>query len=117
MIRRTKRRFTDELAPLHSRLTGLVSRPPPFPLMNTEPTTSSVSATPFNDDVWDDLLNYIEEKRVIPIIGPELLKVQTENGPQLLLEWLAEKLAVRLNVDSAPLPKALGFKADPAAGN
>ena len=75
--------------------------------MNTEPTTSSVSATLFNDDVWDDLLNYIEEKRVIPIIGPELLKVQTENGPQLLLEWLAEKLAARLNVDAALLPKPL----------
>lgn len=75
--------------------------------MNPDPAATSVSASPFNDDVWDDLLNYIEEKRVIPIIGPELLKVQTENGPQLLLEWLAEKLAGRLNVNPALLTKPL----------
>jgi hypothetical protein len=53
------------------------------------------------------LLNYIEEKRVIPIVGPELLKVETETGPRLLIEWLAEKLAARLNVDPAPLAKPL----------
>ncbi|MBS0662088.1 MAG: toll/interleukin-1 receptor domain-containing protein [Verrucomicrobia bacterium] len=68
---------------------------------------SAPSAPPFNDDVWEDLLNYIEEKRVIPIIGPELLKVDTESGPRLLLEWLAEKLAARLNVNAAPLPRPL----------
>jgi hypothetical protein len=77
----------------------------PTQLMNTDPAT--VSAPPFNEDVWDDLLNFIEEKRVIPIIGPELLKVDTETGPRLLLEWLAEKLAARLNVDPAPLSKPL----------
>jgi hypothetical protein len=66
-------------------------------------------ATVFDDDVWDDLLNFIEEKRVIPIIGPELLKVDTESGPKLLMEWLAEKLAARLavNLDSLPRPVAL----------
>ena len=24
----------------------------------------------FDDDAWEDLLNFIEEKQVIPIIGP-----------------------------------------------
>ena len=43
----------------------------------------------FDDDAWDDLLNFIEEKRVIPIIGPELLKVETETGPRLFYDWLA----------------------------
>ncbi|HNC22920.1 MAG TPA: toll/interleukin-1 receptor domain-containing protein [Opitutaceae bacterium] len=76
--------------------------------MNSTSTRSSTpSAPPFSDDVWEDLLNYIEEKRVIPIIGPELLKVDTESGPRLLLEWLAEKLAARLNVDATPLPRPL----------
>ena len=75
--------------------------------MNPDTAGDSSPATLFNDDVWEDLLNYIEEKRVIPIIGPELLKVQTENGPQLLLEWLAEKLAARLGVNPEPLPKPL----------
>jgi len=71
------------------------------------PAAGTLSTAPFHDDVWEDLLNYIEEKRVIPIVGPELLKVQTETGPRLLLEWLAEKLAARLNVDPAPLAKPL----------
>ena len=62
------------------------------------------SAPPFDDDAWDDLLNYIEEKRVVPIVGPELLRVETESGPRLLQDWLAEKLAARLNVDAAQLP-------------
>ena len=62
-------------------------------------------ASAFDDDAWEDLLNYIEEKRVIPIIGPELLKVDTENGPRLFYDWLADKLAAKLNVDTAQLPQ------------
>ncbi len=58
----------------------------------------------FDEDAWDDLLNFIEEKRVIPIVGPELLEVETESGPRLLYEWLAEKLASRLGVDATALP-------------
>ncbi|HVZ66284.1 MAG TPA: toll/interleukin-1 receptor domain-containing protein [Lacunisphaera sp.] len=75
--------------------------------MNPEPAAATVTAAPFNDDVWDDLLNYIEEKRVIPIIGPELLRVDTDGGPRLLMEWLAEKLAARLNVATAGLAQPL----------
>src|SRR6202162_5651632 len=58
-----------------------------------------------DDDAWEDLLNFIEERHVIPIIGPELLQVETETGPRLLYEWVAEKLAARLNVDTAELPQ------------
>ncbi len=61
----------------------------------------------FDEDAWDDLLNYIEERRVIPIVGPDLLRVETDGGPRLLYEWLAEKLAARLSVDSAGLPQPL----------
>lgn len=63
----------------------------------------------FDEDVWEDLLNYIEEKRVVPIVGPELLKVETESGPRLLNGWVAEKLAARLNVDTAALPEPLSL--------
>jgi len=58
-----------------------------------------------DDDAWEDLLNFIEEKRVIPIIGPELLKVETETGPRLLYDWIAEKLAAKLGVDPRMLPQ------------
>ena len=61
----------------------------------------------FDEDAWDDLLNYIEERRVIPIIGPDLLRVQTDSGLRPLYEWLAEKLAARLSVDIVGLPRPL----------
>ena len=64
--------------------------------MNAQ-SNAAVSTQAFDEDAWDDLLNYIEERRVIPIIGPELLTVQTDTGPRLFYEWLAEKLAARLN--------------------
>ena len=58
-----------------------------------------------DEDAWDDLLNFIEERRVIPIIGPELLQIETESGPRQLYEWIAEKLAVKLGVDTSALPR------------
>jgi len=61
----------------------------------------------FDEDAWDDLLNYIEEHRVIPIIGPDLLRVQTDSGLRPLYVWLAEKLATRLSVDTSELPQPL----------
>jgi hypothetical protein len=73
-------------------------------------TTLSAAMDPmqgFDEDAWDDLLNYIEEHRVIPIIGPDLLRVQTDSGLRPLYVWLAEKLAARLAVDTAELPQPL----------
>ena len=72
--------------------------------MNMRSAAQLVPST-LDDDAWDDLLSFIEERRVIPIIGPELLQVTTDRGPRLLYDWLAEKLAGRLNVDVSQLPK------------
>ena len=33
-----------------------------------------------DDDAWDDLLSFIEERRVIPIVGPELLQVDDRHA-------------------------------------
>jgi len=74
--------------------------------MATLPATAA-SLQAFDEDAWDDLLNYIEERRVIPIIGPDLLRVQTDRGLRPLYEWLAEKLAARLSVDVVGLPQPL----------
>jgi hypothetical protein len=57
-----------------------------------------------DEDAWDDLLNFIEERRVIPIVGPELLTVETDSGPRLLHDWMADKLAAKLGVDTSRLP-------------
>lgn len=74
--------------------------------MTILPATTG-SPQSFDEDAWDDLLNYIEEHRVIPIIGPDLLRVQTDRGLRPLYDWLAEKLAVRLSVDTTGLPQPL----------
>ena len=66
-------------------------------------------AQELDDDAWDDLLSFIEEKRVIPIIGPELLEVDTAEGPRLLYEWVAERLADKLGVDASALRKPLAL--------
>ena len=66
---------------------------------------AALPTTTLDEDAWDDLLSFIEERRVIPIVGPELLMVTTERGPRVLYDWAAERLAVRLNVNTADLPK------------
>jgi len=77
-----------------------------YPHLDTAVPPAAGPAMPsFDDDAWDDLLNYIEERRVIPIVGPELLRVETDAGPRLLYDWLAEKLAARLGVDVRTLPQ------------
>jgi hypothetical protein len=70
-------------------------------------TAAAPALENFDEDAWDDLLNYIEERRVIPIIGPDLLRVQTDRGLRPLYEYLAEKLAARLSVDPSVLPQPL----------
>ena len=62
------------------------------------------TAPGLDEDAWEDLLSFIEERRVIPIVGPELLKLDTPNGPVLFNDWLATKLAVRLGVPMAEMP-------------
>ena len=41
----------------------------------------SLPPTALDEDAWEDLLNFIEERRVIPIIGPELLQGRDRDGP------------------------------------
>ena len=67
--------------------------------------TALLQHSALDEDAWEDLLSFIEERRVIPIVGPELLQVETDQGPRLLYDWLAEKLARRLNVDVPQLPQ------------
>src|SRR5687767_9736424 len=76
---------------------------PAFPA--AAPPTPPVAC--FDDDAWDDLLNFVEEKRVIPIVGPELATVQTDRGSENLYAWLARSLATRLGLpatEGAPPP-------------
>jgi hypothetical protein len=58
-----------------------------------------------DENAWEDLLSFIEERRVIPIVGPQLLIVTIGGRPRLLYDVLAERLAARLNVDTRELPE------------
>lgn len=44
-------------------------------------------------------------RAVIPIVGPELLEVDTDRGPRLLYDWVAENLARKLGIDTRALPQ------------
>lgn len=52
-------------------------------------------------DFWDDLLGFIEERRVIPIVGPDVLFSGTGPGRVKLQALLAARLAEKLRVSLA----------------
>jgi len=54
---------------------------------------------------WDQLIELIEEGRVVPVVGPGLLTVPNAGGRQLLYPYLAERLAGYLGVPAGDLPK------------
>src|SRR6516164_7403944 len=61
------------------------------------PDVISVSSElSWDESIWEELLAYIEEERVIPIIGPASFTVDND-GRQTSLEcYVAERLAPRL---------------------
>jgi hypothetical protein len=55
---------------------------------------------------WEPLLDLIGEGGVIPIVGPDLLTVETNGQRVPLYELLATRLADRLKLDGEPSPLA-----------
>jgi TIR domain/SIR2-like domain len=53
---------------------------------------------------WDNLLQLIDEGQVIPVVGRDLLIVSDADGSKLLYPYLAEKLAIALEVSPENLP-------------
>jgi hypothetical protein len=54
---------------------------------------------------WDDLLTYIDARRVVPVIGADLLRVDHQ-GRRVPLELLiAQRLADHLEVSPDDLPE------------
>ena len=54
-----------------------------------------------NDDFWDDLLGYLKDRVLIPVVGPELVTVADGARRVTLTRLLAERFAARyqLNVN------------------
>jgi hypothetical protein len=53
------------------------------------------------DDFWEDLLDFIEQGKVIPVIGEHTVSFGEGNEP--LYPWLARELTTRLGVNGARL--------------
>lgn len=58
---------------------------------------------PTDNDFWEDLLIFIEEGRVIPVIGESIVTFGDDN--QSLYPWLALRLADKLQVPLERLPE------------
>lgn len=59
------------------------------------------------EEFWEELLAYIDERRVVPVIGPELISIpQGSSGNITLYALLAQRLAEKLKVEIATLPAA-----------
>ena len=56
----------------------------------------------FGDDQWDDLLDFVEQGKVIPIVGEAAVTFSEEDRP--LYPWLAAELAGRLAIPHEMLP-------------
>jgi hypothetical protein len=54
---------------------------------------------------WDDLLMFVDERSVIPVIGHELLVFEIDGKKTRLDRYLARRLARRLKVNPRALPK------------
>ena len=63
----------------------------------------------WDESIWEELLAYIEEERVVPIIGPASSTVVVDGRPISLEAFVAEQLASRLGLT----PEALPHGADP----
>lgn len=55
---------------------------------------------------WDQLLQLIEEGRVIPVVGQDLLQVEIDGEMVPIYRWLAERLAEYLEVPGEGLPES-----------
>jgi len=60
------------------------------------------------DRFWDNLLDYIQDRTVVPVIGPELVTVREGDRDVPLYRWVAGRLAAALDLPIAELPQ--GFE-------
>ena len=70
--------------------------------MTTAAPALTFQATPTID--WEDLLIAIDDRKVVPVIGRDLLVVPGKDGPSLLHRELARPLAEALGVSLVDLP-------------
>ena len=57
--------------------------------MSQELLPEDVSAELWGEETWEELLGYIEDRRVITIVGSDLLEVEVDGSNILLDRYLA----------------------------
>jgi len=58
---------------------------------------------------WETLLDSIEDGRVIPVIGPELVLLPDDGTLIPIDQWISKRLLKRLNLPESGLPKRLTY--------
>src|SRR5262249_23070173 len=66
---------------------------PGGPLMAHELAPALTDADLWEEGLWNELLAYLEDGRVIPILGPDLLTIEVQGRRMLLDRYLALELA------------------------
>ena len=56
------------------------------------------------DGFWDNLLDYIQDRTVVPVVGSELVTVREGDRDVPLYRWVAQRLAADLELPAAELP-------------
>ena len=59
---------------------------------------------PDSNFFWDPLIQLIDERKVVPVVGQDLLTVPETTGHTHLYPYLATRLAAYLDVNAADLP-------------
>jgi hypothetical protein len=72
--------------------------------MIQEPATSEAAPELWKDNIWDRLLDSLDERSVIPIVGPDLLQVEIDGTTTLLHAYLARRLALLYHLPADDLP-------------
>lgn len=58
---------------------------------------------------WDNLLDYVQDGTVIPVIGSELVTIREDDCDVPLYRWVASRLAADLKLPAAELPESFGL--------
>jgi hypothetical protein len=67
-------------------------------------TADASAVDAWDEELWDDLLAYIEAGIVVPIIGPSCYPVEIDGRTTSLDMYVAERLARKLALPTAAAP-------------
>jgi TIR domain-containing protein/SIR2-like protein len=73
--------------------------------MEPGPTPSPATTGSWRQRTWDELLARIEDRQVVPIVGPDLVTVEREGQPLSLERYVALELAAQLDLPQNPGPE------------